>query len=154
MLTKMLHEYSDDEIIREHRRRFSVCENKNYLHSSRLVKEYLKIHFHKLERDREHFLCIYLDGGNNIITVETLFTGSLTTSAVYPREVIKAILKHESSSVIFAHNHPSGSITPSGADRAVTKKLKIACESIDVDVLDHLIYGKDEFFSFADHKLI
>jgi DNA repair protein RadC len=154
IIEKSIQEFSDTEICNEYQRRFSVCEGKDYIRSSRAVKEYLKTHFDKLEKDREHILCIFLDGQNQIITVETLFTGSLTASAVYPREVIKAILKHESASVVFAHNHPSGSTTPSSSDRAVTKKLQTACSSIDVEVLDHIILGGDEFFSFADHRLI
>lgn len=151
---KSIQEFSDNEIIMEHRRRFSVCEGRDYIRSSRAVKEYLKTHLADLERDREHFMCIFLDGQNQVIKVETLFTGSLTASAVYPREVVKAVLKHECASVIFAHNHPSGSTTPSSSDRAVTKKLQTALNSIDVEVLDHLIMGGNDFFSFADHRLI
>ena len=151
---KSIRDFSDNEISREYKRRFSVCEGRDYIRSSSAVKEYLKLHFADLERDREHFMCIFLDGQNQVIKVETLFTGSLTTSAVYPREVVKAVLKHECANVIFAHNHPSGSTTPSASDRAVTKKLQTALNSIDVEVLDHLIMGGDDFFSFADHRLI
>ena len=149
-----IQELKDSTIINEYNRRFSVCEKKDYIRSSGDVKEYLRIHFSSLEGDREHFLCIFLDGQNQIIKVETLFSGSLTTSAVYPREVIKAVLRHEAAAIILAHNHPSGGNTPSDSDRAVTKKLKTACEAIDVNVLDHLIMGRDTFFSFADHHLL
>ena len=153
-LKQVLTQISDNDITREYHKRFSVCENREYVRSSAAVKEYLKIHLAGLEKDREHFMVIFLDGQNQVITIDTLFTGSLTTSAVYPREVIKAILKHEAASVILVHNHPSGSLTPSNSDRAVTKKLQVACDSIDVDILDHLIMGGNDFFSFADHRLI
>ena len=150
----MLSELTDSEIIDEHKRRFSSVSEKNYISSSRAVKEHLKVVYAGLEQDREHFLCLFLDGAHNIITTETLFTGSINTSAVYPREVIKRVLHHEAVSVVFSHNHPSGSLSPSSSDRAVTKKLKIALDSIDVELLDHVILGGDEFFSFADHRMI
>ena len=154
LIEKSINEFSDNDIVREYHRRFSVCEGREYVRSSSAVKEYLKIHLAGLEKDREHFLVIFLDGQNQVIKVETLFTGSLTTAAIYPREVIKKILEHKAASVILCHNHPSGSNYPSSSDRAITKKLQTACNSIDVDVLDHLVVGGDDFFSFADHNLI
>ena len=99
-------------------------------------------------------MVIFLDGQNQIIKMEELFTGSLTTSAIYPREVIQKVLGYDAASVILVHNHPSGSLNPSGSDRAVTKKLQIALASIDVEILDHLIVGGNDFFSFADHHLL
>ena len=80
--------------------------------------------------------------------------GSLSTSAVYPREIIARVIDLGANSVMFAHNHPSGSITPSNSDRAVTKKLTVGLTAIDVDVLDHIIIGGSEHFSFADHHLL
>ena len=157
-----LSKISDSALIAEYRRRFDLNEiaQRDYINSSAIVKEYLWRELREnLERNREHFLVIYLDGQNRVITIETLFTGSLTSSAVYPREVIKAILKHEAAAVVLAHNHPSGSTTPSASDRAVTQKLKTACEAIDVQVLDHIIIGhqddgEPDYFSFADHRMI
>jgi DNA repair protein RadC len=131
---------------------FEQTAGKDYLRSSKTVKDYLT---HNLrERNREVFMVIFLDGQNQIIKMEELFTGSLTTSAIYPREVIQKVLSYDAASVILVHNHPSGSLTPSGSDRAVTKKLKIALASIDVEILDHLIVGGNDFFSFADHRLL
>ena len=150
----ILADYTDSAIAKEYKKRFSVCENKPAMQNSRIVKEHLRIMFSNLEHDREHFVCVFLDGQNAILKSEVLFTGSLTTSAVYPREVIKKILQYESAYVIFGHNHPSGSLTPSSSDRSITKKLQVACSAIDVDVLDHIIIAGDSEFSFADHNLI
>ncbi len=131
---------------------FEQTQGKDYLRSSKTVKDYLT---HNLrERSREIFMVIFLDGQNQIIKMEELFSGSLTTSAIYPREVVQKVLDYNAASVILVHNHPSGSLTPSGSDRAVTKKLQAALTAIDVDVLDHLIVGGNDFFSFADHRLL
>jgi len=131
---------------------FEQTKGKDYLRSSRTVKDYLT---HNLrERNREVFMVIFLDGQNQVIKMEELFIGTLTTSAIYPREVVQKVLDYDAANVILVHNHPSGNLTPSNSDRAVTKKLQTALTAIDVDILDHLIVGGNEFFSFADHKLL
>jgi DNA repair protein RadC len=131
---------------------FEEAQGRDYLRSSRTVKDYLT---HNLrERKREIFMVIFLDGQNQVIKMEELFTGSLTTSAIYPREVVQKVLDYNAAAVILVHNHPSGSLSPSHSDRAVTKKLQSALSAIDVDVLDHLIVGGNGFFSFADHQLL
>jgi len=78
----------------------------------------------------------------------------LMSSAVYPREVITRVIDLGAAAVIFGHNHPSGCLTPSSSDRAVTKKLQTALEAIDVAVLDHIIIGGSEHYSFADNGLL
>lgn len=131
---------------------FEQSQGKDYLSSSSSVKDFLT---HNLrERSREVFMVIFLNGQHQIIRMEELFEGTLTTSAVYPREVVKRVLEYDAASVILVHNHPSGNLSPSNSDRAVTKKLKSALDAIDVEVLDHLIVGGNEFFSFADHRLL
>ena len=131
---------------------FEQTKGKDYLRSSRTVKDYLT---HNLrERNREVFMVIFLDGQNQVIKMEELFIGTLTTSAIYPREVVQKVLDYDAANVILVHNHPSGNLTPSNSDRAVTTKLQTALTAIDVDILDHLIVGGNEFFSFADHKLL
>ncbi len=145
---------SDDDILSEYNLRFrSVGENRAAMSSSAMVKAYLSNILDDKEKDREHFFCIFLDAQNKMITIETLFSGSLTSSAVYPREVIKAVLKHEAANIILAHNHPSGITIPSSSDLAITKKLQTACKAIDVIVLDHIIIG-DDYYSFADNGLL
>ena len=153
-ISRILSSVPDNMIKEEYTKRNPEPIGRDYLKSSRAVKDYLQLKLKGLEGDREHFMIIFMDGQNCVIKIETLFTGSLTTSAVYPREVIKKVLKYEAATIILVHNHPSGLITPSNSDRAVTKKLQTACSSIDVEILDHLIMGGAEFFSFADHRLI
>jgi DNA repair protein RadC len=103
---------------------------------------------------REKFVCIFLNGRNQIIATETLFEGSLNTSAVYPREVIRRILHHGSAAVLFCHNHPSGNTNPSNDDLTITKKLVEAANTIDVTVHDHIIIAGTEYTSFSDKGLI
>lgn len=125
---------------------------KDYIQSADQVLTYLTHHLKN--SNREQFLIILLDGRNRLIDLVTLFEGSLTTSAVYPREVIKLILERDAAAVIFVHNHPSGNLSPSQDDHRITKRLKQACQSIDVQVHDHLIIGGNDYFSFADHSLL
>ncbi|MCH7529355.1 MAG: DNA repair protein RadC [Candidatus Marinimicrobia bacterium] len=121
--------------------------NKDYIHSSSQVISYLRHHLKN--RNRELFMIILLNGRNQIIDLVNLFEGTLTTSAVYPREVIKVILERDAAAVIFVHNHPSGNLTPSKDDFSITKRLKAACKNIDVHVHDHLIIGGNDYYSFA-----
>jgi len=124
----------------------------DYIRSSEAVRTYLT---HALrDRNREAFLVIFLNGQNRILKLEMLFEGSLTSSAIYPREVVSKVLSYDAAAVILVHNHPSGSLKPSVHDRKVTQKLQVALESIDVRVLDHLIVGGNGFYSFADAELL
>ncbi|MCG8636170.1 MAG: DNA repair protein RadC [Desulfobacterales bacterium] len=100
-------------------------------------------------KDREHFVGIFLDAKNRVTASEILFTGSLTASAVYPREVIIKALDHKAASVIFAHNHPSGDIQPSKQDIRITRTLSLALKFAGINVHDHIITGSDGFYSFA-----
>jgi DNA repair protein RadC len=116
------------------------------------VLDYLK---HNLrDKKQEIFSVIYLNGRNEIIGMEDLFHGSLTTSAVYPREVVKKVLKENAAALIFVHNHPSGNLNPSPEDINITKKLQDAVATIDVKVQDHLIIAGNNYYSFADNNLI
>ena len=75
----------------------------------------------------------------------------MTASSVYPREVVRAALKHQAAAVIFAHNHPSGDPAPSQEDVAVTRQLVFACRTVGITVHEHLVIGNNRYFSFADH---
>lgn len=124
----------------------------DFIRSSDEVMEYLQ---HNLrDREREVFMVIYLNGRNQVMGMEELFEGTLSTSAVYPREVVEQALKNRAAAVVFAHNHPSGSPNPSQDDLALTKKLKEATATIDVSVHDHIIIAGNEVYSFADHGLL
>jgi len=105
-------------------------------------------------KSREHFLGIFLDAKNRVTASEILFTGSLTASAVYPREVIARALAHHAASVIFAHNHPSGDIQPSKQDIRITRTLNFALNFAGINVHDHIITGSEGYYSFAAQGLI
>jgi len=103
---------------------------------------------------KEHFVGIFLDAKNRVLASEILATGSLTSSSVYPREVIIHALGHQAAAVIFAHNHPSGDILPSTSDLKITKKLVFALNNVGILVHEHIITGSQGFFSFAQKGLI
>lgn len=105
-------------------------------------------------KTREVFAGIFLDARNRVLASEILFTGTLTTSSVYPREVILSALKHHAAAVIFAHNHPSGDVTPSKSDRDITKKLFFALKYVGIVVHEHMIIAGDGYYSFAAKGLI
>lgn len=126
--------------------------SKPYCRSSKEVFDYL---YHSL-RDvkREKFKVLFLDTKNRIIEEKTLFEGTVDSSAVYPREIMKDALRFDASSLIFVHNHPSGDPEPSASDKRITKDLILAARIMQLNVLDHIIIGDDRYFSFADHGLI
>ena len=102
----------------------------------------------------ECFEVIFLDAKNRVIASDTIFEGTLTASAVYPREVISAALDHQAAALIFAHNHPSGDPHPSEEDIAVTRQLIFACRPMGITVHEHLIIGDNCYFSFADQGYV
>ena len=102
----------------------------------------------------ERFAVLFLDSMCRCIAFETLFVGTLTHTSVYPREVVLATLRHTASSVVLAHNHPSGSVQPSLADQELTRILKASLALIDVPVLDHVIVGKTKTLSMAQCGLL
>ena len=91
--------------------------------------------------DVETVYCIFLDGQNQILAIEKMFTGSLSCATVYPREIIKRVLALAAGATILIHNHPSGDTTPSNEDRAITRKVIFSLTAIDVLLHDHLIVG-------------
>lgn len=102
-------------------------------------------------RSQEVFACLFLDTQCRVIRYEELFHGTIHEAKIYPREVVKRSLELNASSVIFAHNHPSGDATPSMADQLITERLKFALASMDIKVLDHLVIGEGEIHSFAEN---
>ena len=103
---------------------------------------------------KEVFQVIYLNSANKIIEAEELFQGTVDRSAIHPREVIAAALKHNATRLIFAHNHPGGSLRPSSEDKEITGRLKNACSAVGIEVLDHIIVTGDGYFSMAEQGLI
>ena len=122
------------------------------LNSPQAVRDYLRL---KLSARREEaFLCIWLDAQHHTIDIQEAFTGTLTQTSVYPREIVKAALKMNAAAVIFAHNHPSGVAQPSRADELLTRNLRDALELIEVKVLDHFIVAGNQAISFAERGLL
>ena len=99
--------------------------------------------------DREQFVVCGLDAKHAVIGINVVSIGSLSLSIVHPREVFKALILMNAAAVICAHNHPSGDVTPSQEDIALTTRLRAAGELLGITLLDHLILG-DRSYSFAD----
>ncbi|NOQ87711.1 MAG: DNA repair protein RadC [Gammaproteobacteria bacterium] len=132
-------------------KRITYKTGETALTSPQASKDFVKLQLARYEH--EVFGCLWLDNRNRVINFNKLFRGSIDGASVYPREVVKAALKHNAAAVIFAHNHPSGVAEPSHADEQITKRLKDALALIDVRVLDHLVVG-DEVISFAERGLL
>jgi DNA repair protein RadC len=98
----------------------------------------------------EVFACLFLDNRNRVIAYEELFRGTIGTTTVHPREVVKTALGYNAAALILAHNHPSGVTDPSQADRALTLRLKKALDLVDIRVLDHIIVGDGTPASLAE----
>jgi DNA repair protein RadC len=120
--------------------------------SAEQVRDFLRLKLGNLKQ--EVFMVLYFNVQNQLITSEIMFTGTLTQTSVYPREVVKHALHHNAASVIFAHNHPSGVAKQSQADELITKQLKQALALVDVRVLDHFIVAGNETLSFSERGLL
>ena len=127
-------------------------QSKDVLTSSEATRDYLRAKFRGCQS--EIFSCLFLNNQHHVVKLEELFRGTIDGAAVYPREVVKRCLHHNAAAVILAHNHPSGIAEPSQADIAITSKLRIALELIDVRVLDHLVIGNSLVVSFAERGLL
>jgi DNA repair protein RadC len=103
---------------------------------------------------KEVFRCALLDTKNKIIREEVVSIGSLSASIVHPRDTFKAAIRESAAAVIFIHNHPSGDIKPSQEDILLTRRLVQAGEVIGIQVLDHIIIGDSDHFSFRDNGMI
>lgn len=123
-----------------------------FFNSSQSVFDHL---FHAMrDLKREVFKLLLLNRKNELILEEDLFRGTLTGSAVYPREIMSLALEHKAAALVFVHNHPSGDPTPSPEDHRLTKELVWAAKLLQIQVLDHIIIGGNTYFSFADQGVI
>jgi DNA repair protein RadC len=118
------------------------------LENPQMVRDHLRLTLGSL--GREVFWAIYLTAGNRLMVSEEISRGTVTQTAVYPREVVKRALEIGCASIIVAHNHPGGGTASSAADRALTVKLKAALETVDVVLLDHFIVTADVIVSMAE----
>ncbi len=134
------------------RRRLEQAAEIPRVSSSRDVFEYLQPLIGELPH--EEFWILYLNNANRVLHSESLSKGGITGTLVDVRLVMKQALAVGAVALILAHNHPSGTLKPSAADRQITNKLKAAAGALDVKILDHLIITERDYYSFADHKAL
>lgn len=116
------------------------------------VKDYLTVKLSTYEY--EVFAVLFLDNQNRLIEYVEMFRGTIDSASVHPREVVKETLSRNAAAVILAHNHPSGWVEPSEADKHITNRLKDALSLVDVRVLDHLVVAGAQTVSFAERGLL
>lgn len=95
-------------------------------------------------------MVLFLDNQNQLIAFEEMFKGTINRVEVHPREIVRQSIKKNATSIILAHNHPSGHSEPSLADKQLTEKIFTACQLVGINVLDHLVIGHDNCVSFAE----
>ncbi len=106
-----------------------------------------------IDKDKEHFMVLHLDSKNRIIKDEIISIGTLNASLTHPREIFKSAIKESSNAIILVHNHPSGDPSPSRQDIEITEKLFEAGKLLGINVLDHVIVGKSEYYSFKEKRI-
>ena len=122
------------------------------LDASEKVKRYCALAL--ADKPNEVFAALFLDTQYQLLRFEELFTGTVDSAAVYPREVVKKALQYNAAAVVFSHNHPSGLAEPSQADIDITDKLKRALSLVDIRIVDHIIVGRTEQVSMAERGLL
>ncbi len=125
-----------------------TLRERDLLGSPEQVREFLALWLR--DRPYESFCTLFLDSQNRLIAAEELFRGTLSQTAVYPREVARRALQLNAAALVLAHNHPSGVAEPSHADRILTDALRAALAQLDVPILDHLIVAGNRCTSFAE----
>ena len=127
----------------------------------RIRPEGLKISFpldvlpliqHYADRKQEHFLCISINGANEVTTTRVVTVGLVNRLQVHPREVFADPITDRAATIIIAHNHPSGDLIPSKEDTEVTRQLKAAGETLGIKLLDHIIFNNKGYYSFLEHN--
>lgn len=131
-----------------------VYENKNNInvkiYSSKDIYNYIRDKL--IYKKQEYFYCLYLDNNNKLIEDKLLFIGTLNKSNVHPREIFKYAYLNNSNKIILVHNHPSNNILPSKEDISFTKNIIEIGKLQDIHVIDHLIIGNNNYYSFYDNN--
>ena len=122
----------------------------NFVRSPQAVSDYLTASLRDMKR--EVFKVMFLDKALRILADKDIFFGTIDEAAVHPREIVKAALEFNASSIVLVHNHPSGKTEPSREDYEITQKIKAACQTVSVRVLDHIIVGENQYFSFSERS--
>ncbi len=134
------------------RRRLTDVKERPQITSSKDAYELLAVQVEDLPH--EEFWILLLNRANRVIAREQISAGGIAGTVVDPKVIFNKALSHLASSIILCHNHPSGNLRPSQADRAITKKLKEAGKLLDIAVLDHLIIAGNRYYSFADESIL
>ena len=127
----------------------TLKENKGFTNSAEVFKSIKKI---DIDFKQENFLILCLNTKNKLIHSEVLFKGGLNACLICPKTLFRIALKYNSNSVILAHNHPTEDLTPSYEDTDIFKRLVKAGETIDIKVLDSIIFNEKEFYSLEDNS--
>ena len=122
----------------------------NFVRSPQAVTDYLTASLRDLKR--EVFKVIFLDKALKILGEKDMFFGTVDEAAVHPREVVREALFKNASSLVLVHNHPSGKVEPSREDYEITQKIKAACQTVSIRILDHIIIGENQYFSFSERS--
>lgn len=125
---------------------------KNIIRDPQSVIEYLYCSMR--DRKREVFKVLFLNKANRILSDEDLFEGTVDEAAIYMRDLVGAALENSASSLVICHNHPSGRTLPSQEDIHLTRKIRDACEPIGIKLMDHLIIGDNQYYSFNAARLL
>lgn len=137
----------------EFNKRYSLAKRDGEpIKSARDVFEYASQRL--ITNQQEHFMILLLDSKNRIVKDEVISIGTLNASIIHPREVFKSAIRESANSIILVHNHPSGDPEPSAEDEQITEKLFEAGELLNIKVLDHVIVGKDKFWSFKERSVL
>ncbi len=129
----------------------------------RIKPEGLKIKFpadilplirHYGDRKQEHFICVSINGANEVMSVRVVTIGLINKTHVHPREVFADVIAERASAVIVAHNHPSGELHPGKEDIQITKRLKEAADILGLNFFDHIIFNAKGYYSFAENNEI
>lgn len=134
------------------RRRFSEALEKPSIKNSQVAYECFYAHLSDL--NHEQFWIMLLNNANKVIKLEKIGVGGMTGTTADPKKIFKSALENNAASIMLCHNHPSGNVIPSNADKKITENLVKAGQFLEIKILDHIIIGNDNYFSFADEGLL
>ncbi|MCD4650353.1 MAG: JAB domain-containing protein, partial [Candidatus Cloacimonetes bacterium] len=126
--------------------------SQNYITNCKDVYNYLKTYYKGMKN--EEFKVLYLNTKNIILYEESLFTGTVNEAKVYIRKIIEQTIRFSACAIIIVHNHPSGNLKPSQDDILITERIKQALSLIEVKLLDHIIVGDNDYFTFVGEHLL
>ncbi|MGA1824790.1 MAG: RadC family protein [bacterium] len=127
----------------------------------RIKPEGLKIKFpadvlplirHYGDRKQEHFICVSINGANEVMNVRVITIGLINKTHVHPREVFADVIAERASAIIIAHNHPVGDLVPSKEDNEITAQIKAAGKVLGINLLDHIIFNSKSYYSFVENS--